>query len=240
VKNASIVFTGLLASVLLAGAPAAVHADSSVPPKADAGLAKIADKDFGHLSTDGVSAFNDLHLARIAIFDGRTDEAAKLITDAQASLGKAKTDSAVFLKAESALHPPAQATPKPSATQANSTTPVAWIPIDADIVLGETFQATPEKAAAVVTAKKGLEKGDTAKSLEAIKLASVDVNYTLAVAPLDQSVADLDEANALMTKHDYYGASQSLKKAEDGIRYDEIDDIADVKNHPSTASASAK
>ncbi len=239
-KSVSIAFTGLMASVLFVGVPAAARADSGVPPKADAGTAKIADKDFGHLSTDGVSAFNDLHLARIAIFDGRTDEAAKLITDAQASLGKAKTDSAVFLKAESALHPPAQATPKPPASQTNSTTPVAWIPIDADIVLGETFQATPEKAAAVVTAKKDLEKGDSAKSLEAIKLASVDVNYTLAVAPLDQSVADVDEANTLMTKRDYYAASQSLKKAEDGIRYDEIDDIANVKNHPGAASASAK
>lgn len=239
-KNSPIVFTGLMASVLLIGTPAAAYADSSVPPKADARPAKIADKDFGHLSTDGVSAFNDLHLARIAIFDGKTDEAAKHITDAQASLGKAKTDSAVFLKAESALRPPAQATPKPPATTAKSTTPVAWIPIDADIELGETFQATPEKAAAVVSAKKGLEKGDSAKSLEAIKLASVDVNYTLAVAPLDQSVADVDEANTLMAKHDYYGASQSLKKAEDGIRYDEVDDIADVKNHPATASASAK
>jgi hypothetical protein len=229
-----------MASVVLVGVPRATLADSGAQPKADAAPAKIADKDFGHLSTDGVSAFNDLHLARIAIFDGRTDEAAKLITDAQASLGKAKTDSAVFLKAESALRPPAQATPKPPATQANSATPMAWIPIDADIVLGESFQATPEKAAAVVTAKKGLEKGDSAKSLEAIKLASVDVNYTLAMAPLDQSVTDVDEANTLMTKHDYYGASQSLKRAEDGIRYDEIDDIANVKNHPATASASAK
>jgi hypothetical protein len=239
VKYSSILFTGLMTSILLVGASVAAHADSSGSPKGNAGPAKIADKDFGHLSTDGVNAFNDLHLARLAIFDGRTDEAAKLIADAQASLGKAKTDNAVFLKAESALRPPAQATPKPPVTQAKSTTPVSWIPIDADIELGETFQATPEKAAAVVTAKKGLEKGEGAKALDAIKLASVDVDYTLAVAPLDQSVADVDEANTLMTKRDYYGASQSLKKAEDGIRYDEIDDVADVKNHSGTASTSA-
>jgi hypothetical protein len=43
-----------------------------------------------------------------------------------------------------------------------------------------------------------------------------------------------------MTSHDYYGASQSLRLAEAGIRYDEIDDVANVSGQTKTAAAKAK
>jgi hypothetical protein len=52
--------------------------------------------------------------------------------------------------------------------------------------------STPDNAAAVVTARKGLEKGESSKSLSAIKMAQIDVNYTVAVAPLEQSIAEID------------------------------------------------
>jgi hypothetical protein len=220
-----------MTSIVMCGSSLAAVAESPAAPKADTGsskIADIADKDFGRLSADGVSAFSDIHLARMAIFEGKTDEAAKLVADAQASLGKAKGDDTAFMKAESEFRTPAQAAPKTQGNQAKMTTPVAWIPIDGDLVLGETFKPTPEKAAAVVTARKGLEKGEGAKSLEAIKLAAIDVDYTMAVVPLEKSITDIDEANKLMTSHDYYGASQSLRLAEAGVRYDEIDDVANV------------
>jgi hypothetical protein len=80
-----------------------------VPPveAESATSAKVAEKDFGRLSADGMSAFEDIHLARMAIFDGHTDEAAKLVADAKTSLAKAKADGAAFSKAESALRMPA-------------------------------------------------------------------------------------------------------------------------------------
>jgi hypothetical protein len=240
VNRSSIAVAGLMASVVMCGSSLAAVAESPASPKTDAGSTKIADKDFGRLSTDGVSAFSDIHLARMAIFEGKTDEAAKLVADAQASLAKAKGDDTAFIKAESEFHTSGKTTPKTQENQAKMTPPVAWIPIDGDLVLGETFQSTPEKAAAVVTARKGLEKGEGAKSLEAIKLAAIDVDYTMAVVPLDKSITDIDEANKLMTSHDYYGASQSLRSAEAGVRYDEIDDVANVKGQGKTAAVKAK
>jgi hypothetical protein len=236
VKKPPVLIKALVMSVAFASLSAAAHADSTVPARPDTATSKMAGKDFGRLSADGVSAFNDVSLARLAIFEGKTDEAAKLIADAQVSLGKAKTDDAVFTKAESDLHPPPQLALKLRGITASSMPAVAWIPVDADIVLDETVKATPEKAAALVTAKKSLEKGEGAKSLEAIKIASLAVDYTVALAPLAQTSADVDDANTLMTKHDYYDASQSLKKAEDGIRYDQIIDVAGVKSQPDTAS----
>ncbi len=238
-KKATMLMVGLTTATILGGVSGIGHADVTAP--AATGPAKIADKDFGRLSQDGVSAFNDVHLARRAIFDGKTDEAAKFVTDAQASLAKAKGDDTVFQKAESALNEPGQtgaksAAPTKNGTMANGGAPIAWIPVDSEIALGESFVSSPEKAAAVVTARKGLEKGENAKSLEAIRLAQIDINYTVAVAPLDQSIADVEQANSLMTSHDYYGASQALRRAEDGIRYDEIDDVANVKGRQATSS----
>ncbi len=233
IKSSTLIL-GLMTSALIAGVSGVGLADMAAAPKV-AGPVKAADKDFGRLSAVGVSAFNDIHMARRAIFDGKTDEAASLIADAQASLAKAKTDDTIFLKAESALRGPAQTTAKASAGK--NVAPIAWIPIDSEIALGETFESTPEKAAAVVTARKNLEKGENAKSLEAIKLAQIDINFTVAVAPLEQSIADIDQANSLVAKHDYYGASQALKMAEDGIRYDEIDDVAQVRGQATAANA---
>jgi len=229
-----------MTSLAICGSSLADPAISPASAKTDAGSTKVVDKDLGRLSIDGASAFRDIHLARLAIFEGKTDEAAKLVADAQTSLGKAKGDDTAFMKAESEFHTSVQAAAKTPGNPAKMTTPVAWIPIDGDLVLGETFQATPEKAAAVVTARKGLEKGDSAKALESIRLAAIDVDYTMAVAPLEKSIADIDDANKLMTSHDYYGASQSLRQAEAGVRYDEFDDVANVKGQAKAAAVESK
>jgi hypothetical protein len=118
--------------------------------------------------------------------------------------------------------------------------PIAWIPIDTEISFGESFVSTPENAAAVVTARKNLEKGENAKSLEAIRSAHIDIDYTVAVAPLDQSSADTDQANNLIAARDYYGASQAFRQAEAGVRYEEFDDVASVKGAAATSAAKAK
>jgi hypothetical protein len=144
-NRSSIAVAGLMASVVMCGSSLAAVAESPAAPKADAGSTKVADKDFGRLSTDGVSAFSDIHLARMAIFEGKTDEAAKLVADAQVSLGKAKGDDTAFMKAESEFHTPGQSAPKTPGNQAKMTTPVAWIPIDGDLVLGETFPTNARK-----------------------------------------------------------------------------------------------
>jgi hypothetical protein len=198
-----------------------------VPPveAESATSAKVAEKDFGRLSADGMSAFEDIHLARMAIFDGHTDEAAKLVADAKTSLAKAKADGAAFSKAESALRMPADG----PAGRGNDATPIMWIPIDSRIDAGETFQPTAERAAAVITAKKHLMKGEGAKALQVVTVAALDMDYTLALAPLDKSVADIDDAAKLIAARDFYGASQAIRHAEAGIRFDEIDDIANVR-----------
>lgn len=216
-------------SVTLVGAALLVIGISGAWGANDSSATQAVEKDFGKLSEDGVSAFNDIHLARIDLFNGKTNEAAKLVSDALASLLQAKRVNAAFMKAESELHPPPQA-PVPG-DHTRSATPIAWLPIDGEISTDETYKLAPEKAAAVVDANKSLEKGDGAKALETIRVAAVDVNYIAALAPLEQSIVQVTQADRLMASHDYYGAGQALRVAEAGIRYDEIDDIAHVRAH---------
>lgn len=223
-KTRALLPAGLMSLALCAGAARA--ADGAAIPSAPSHEAKLAERDFGKLSMEGVSAFDDIHLARLAIFEGKIEEAAQFISDAQGSLAKAKTDETAFMKAEAAFHPPVPST----AASARNNIAVVWIPIDAEIAVGESFRATPEKSAAMVSARKTLAKGDGAHALNHIKLAAIDVNYTLAVAPLLEVSGDVDAAQQQFAAKDYYGASQSLRKAEAAVRYDQVTDIADVKN----------
>jgi len=103
--------------------------------------------------------------ARLAIFDGQTDQAKKYADEAKASITKAKTDDTAFMKAEAALKPPAGVSQRSAREGAGdkptqSTTPTAWLPVDGGLTLGEDFVATPAKAEGVAKANEQLKKGD--------------------------------------------------------------------------------
>lgn len=232
---------------------------------------RAVDQDVGKLSKDGAQAFRDMHLARIAIFDADPSQAKSLIAKAQSALTKAKTDDAVFLKAESELKTPADlaaakaakadktadakaSDAKTADAKTADATPVskdkvAWVPVDAQMTLGEDFIATPEKASAVTEANKSLAKGDQKGAIEKLRLAHVDVNFVMAVLPLDKTTTDVSQAATLINQGKYYEANAVLKTAEDGMRFDVIDAIGmpqkasvtgstakPASQHPATAS----
>ena len=194
------------------------------------------DNELGKLSADGRKAFQDVRLARLAIFDGQTDQAKKYVDEAKASITKAKTDDAIFMKAEASLKPPAGVTQR-TATQADkpmqSTTPTAWLPVDGGLTLGEDFVATPAKAAGVAKANDQLKKGDHKQAMETLKLAEINVALVMEVAPLDKTISGIDTAAQLIDSGKYYEGNQALKGVEDGVRYD----VADANSDPGKASS---
>lgn len=216
---------------------APVSQASAAPNTQESAEDKAADKDFGRLSDDGASAFADIHFARLAIFDGNIDEAAKLISDAKESLNRAANDNTAFMKAETELSGPSEPSQQASGTQQKDKAKTAWLPIDGQLVIGETYKPTSQNAAAVVSARKSLRKGQGDEALKAIRMAAIDVDYTMALAPLQQSIAEVSMADQMMGNHDYYAALQALKQAEDGVRYDEIDDVAHVKQAAANGAA---
>jgi hypothetical protein len=224
------------ALALAATASACVTGVARAQPK-DSGPARVAGREYGRMSQDGARAFNDIVLARRAIFDGRTDAAVKFVADAEVSIHKVKADDSLMLKAENLVARAPSDDAKAAPVPATKGAAIAWVPIDSDIAIGETFVATPESSAALVGARKSLEQGDGARSLATIRLAGIDVDYTVSVAPLMLSTIDIDRAKGMLAANDYYGASQALRHAENGVRYEEFDDVGDVANQATASSA---
>ena len=218
------IVAALLGTTMLAGAVSAQQTPAAPAPttqqKAEAA------RDFMKLSADGAVAFRALHMARIAIFEADPVVAKKLLADTRAALAKAKVDSTAFVKAEAELKAPKGMNVPAAAPAAASGPAVAWLPIDGQLTLGEDFVATPVKAAAVAEANKHLEKGQRKEAIEKLKLADVNVVFTMALAPLDRTMADVDMAAKLMDEGKYYEANAAMKKAEDGVRYDSVAAIA--------------
>lgn len=238
---AALVFTTILAGSAFAAEQAARQSNGQ--PSANQ---TVIDADVGKLSKDGAQAFRDLQLTRLAIFEADPAQAKDLIGKAQAAFAKAKTDDAVFNKAEADLKTPTDLSAAKSTASAAkgdakpaSTEQVAWVPVDAQLILGDDFVATPEKASAVTEANKNLAQGDQKGALDKLKLAHVDVNFTMAVLPLDKTTADVDQAAKLIEQGKYYEANAILKTAQDGMRFDVIDAVAIPQKAMSTATTTA-
>lgn len=207
-------YTVAAAFIASAGFPAL-----AAPAPADETAAQHnADRDFGKLSADGVSALRDVRLVRLDIFDGRIDSAKTDLAKAIASLSKAQSDETVFTKAESELKPPSNMPTKPQT--ASSSSPVQWVPVDGAMTLGEDDVATPEKTASVAKANGKLAQGDKKGAMDDLKLAGVDVVFIVELAPLKATVSGVQHASDLLNAGKYYEANQSLKSVEDGLRFD--------------------
>jgi len=194
------------------------------PGKSDAQKEARVEKELGRLSTDGATAFRDLRLARIAIFNAEPASAKFLIEKTQASLKAATTDDTAYLKADAELnnsHATESSHTKPVSMRNGR--PVAWLPIDGQLTLGEDLLSTFEKQTAVQKANQLLHAGDRKSATIALKVAGIDIDFTMAVAPLDETIFSVDQAATLINDKKYYEANALLKQIEDSIRFDTID-----------------
>ena len=214
-KRSMLMVTSLFALGMAGGAALAAESDATSPTNAAA-------KDYGKLSINGHRAFDEIQLARLAIFDGQPAQATKLVADAQQAFAKANTEDTAFMKAESELHAPANANAgAPAATAA--TAPIRWVPVDGQFVLGEALAPAGRQTGAVDAANQSLHQGQPAKARDALRVASVNADFILTVAPANSSMADLSRASQLLAAHDDYSANQALREAVDGVRFDSVD-----------------
>jgi hypothetical protein len=221
-RNRHALMTTLMTTALLA-AGAAWAADKPAPMQVATTQQNAADKDYGKLSADGSTGYQDLALTRLAIFDGRVDDAKKYVNMADAAFGKAKGDDTVFTKAEVDLKPKVSKTS--AAAPADKTKdemkkPIAWLPVDGSMAINEDFSDNPAKKAAVAEANKSLKSGDRKSAMDTLKLAHMNIDVTLAVVPLEQTISAVHQAAADINDGKYYEASQSLRKTEESVRFD--------------------
>jgi len=98
--------------------------------------------------------------------------------------------------------------------------PIAWVPVDGAITINEDYTANPAKTAAVSDANKSLKSGDRKGAIEKLKLADMNIDVTLAVIPLEQTIKSVHQATELINNGKYYEASQVLRLAQDSERFD--------------------
>jgi hypothetical protein len=223
-KNKSVFVAALMATTLIS--IAAVRAENQTPldqKKATPQMAS-AEKGFDKLSSEGSGAYYDLSLARLAIFEGRIDDAKKFINRAEAAFNKARTDESVFVKAESALRQPVKGTAAPAPADDSKTaqfkTPITWLPIEGSITIDEDYTVDPAKTAAVAEANKSLKNGDRKGAVKKLELANIKVSVVLGVMPLEETIGKVHQAAALINDGKYYEAGQYLRLIQASERFD--------------------
>ncbi|MEX6505561.1 YfdX family protein [Jiella sp. M17.18] len=213
---------------------------------------KQAVRDYTRLSRSGFNAFHDIRLARLAIFDGQAKRAEHFVSSAEASWQKAENDRTSFMKAVSDIHAPqnqgnqnnASADMKgQNGTQsakngADNSKPIKWVPIDAEVNLAKGYLVTPQNSKAVAKANQSMRNGDRKGAMDSLKLAGIDVNYTMALAPVNQTETQLQAAAKDLNANKYYEANLDLKKAEDGIMLDQISVVGNPNAQVSSSNGS--
>lgn len=181
------------------------------------------ERPFIRLSEEGSKAARDISLARVAIFDGQTQEATKLVNQAKTTLVTAAKDADKL------------AIKKPEKTDAGP-----MIPIDARLTMADDFVLTSEKREKIDKVNEHLKKGETNQALEVLRPADVNLTLTTLFMPLEATSKAVDQATELLAQSKYYEANLALKKAEDGWVVDSqsfVDYLAALPKPDKQASA---
>lgn len=165
------------------------------------------------LSDDAFEGLRELVMARIAIFEGQPERAAKRVEEAREELADAAKD------ANKLAHP-------------RSAAGTTLIPVDARLTIAEDFVMTPEKAQKISQANELLGKGDNRQAVAVLKDAAIGVKLVTVLLPLEVTRANADNAARLLAEKKYYEANLELKKAEDGLVIDERDFVEVIEAQP--------
>lgn len=228
-------------AIALSSALALSLAPNALAKAADDGTQSMrtAARDFTKLSEDGFSAFRDIHLARLALFDGKVERAKKFVSKAQTALNKADTDDAAFISAMADLKPPKNGKPAAAkAANADANAKIKWLPIDAEMALTDEYVVTPQNHSAVTKANRQLKTGDRKGAIETLKVAGVDLEYSTVLLPIEQTKTALGSTVKELDSDEYYQANLSLKRIEDSVMVDVVDILAEPE--PGKAAKSAQ
>jgi len=211
-------------------AGSALFAFAAVPALA-ASPQRMADKDFARLSKDGQKAFADIVQAQQALGSNQNGQAQSLINDAQAHLTKAATDNRAFMKAQDAMQPaPSHAAPKRAVITGVQ---VHWLPIGGEYAVTEAL--APEKQTALAQANTHLKTGDTKLVNQDLQVVGTDVQYVVALAPLEMVSGDINRASVFMDGGDAKLAAEALQNALDSALF--VSDSVVVTAQPMTSPA---
>lgn len=187
-----------------AAAPAATQATERVAGSVNA-------QEEAQMSTQGLVAVRDTHLARMALNDGYTDHAKELLGHARELLSKvASENKPVTVTTE------VKVGEKEVHTAKKTVTP-RLIPILSELQVVEDFAPDGDKAAAVKQANEQMGKGDRAEAVETLRLAEVGLISLDVSMPLNQTISFVDASIKLIGEGKLHEANLELKKVGDAL-----------------------
>ena len=209
---------GLFAATALAGvglAPLRAMAGATVSAAARADKQQPINV---QVSSDGFEAMRNVRAARVALFNGDTEHAKAYVRQAQQALTKAATDE--------------------KAAGTNRSGDPNLISIDGQLVVGEGYIGSPDKAAHLNRGERHLKDGNTQEAIEQLKLTEEDIGYTRLLMPLKETRSHVEDADRMMQKGDYFDANLALKSAEEGLAVETVM-LVEVPKQANAATAAS-
>jgi uncharacterized membrane protein len=208
---APIIKTVALAALLSTSAVAAFAATEPAP-------AYQTQKEMLKTADEALNAVTRAHAARLALFNND-------IEDAKGRLAEARAD---FLDAEKSFN---------DLTIGDTENPAdgeRYLPFDMSMALSETFQATDENKAALEKAYGMMKSGAQDDAVEVLRMASIDVNVSTAMLPVNGVTDNLQKAQDFIDSGKYFDANLALKAVEDSVivrtfSLDEIPQQGDIQ-----------
>jgi hypothetical protein len=165
-------------------------------------------------SEAGHAAIQNIRGARFAIFNGEPKVAIKRMESAKSDLTLAEKEAPTFDTTSTMLVGGKVVGTTPGRSEVKN------VPVDGQLTLADDFVMTPEKKVHIEKANEHFRKGEHAKAREELRLGEIDVNFTRAWMPIEQSQKHLDQAIKLANDGKYYEANLALKAIEEGVTID--------------------
>ncbi|PYE87843.1 YfdX family protein [Phyllobacterium leguminum] len=214
--------------------PAQTQNKDAAAKPADAGKLSpkqlAAMKKLDAVSEEGYAAVRGIALARLAIFQGKPDEAKTILTAVRQNIEKAQGNTASLAD---------------KLTQANSpkdeidAVKSGQVPIDFAVGINDDYTMTPENAKHLENANKHLGSGKTQEAVEELKLANVNVSVTETDAKLPVLAKVVATALSDLDNKNYYEANLTLIKADDAITSRSITEDEPASKTPGTGTTPA-
>lgn len=164
----------------------------------------------------GNRAIREISGARVAIFNGDTKVAMKLMDQAKADIGPAEKEAPTFTVATS----PSEY--GKTLAETDEQTKAVNVPVDGQIAFADTFVVTPEKRVRIDKGSEACKKGDRKQAIEELRQGEIDVSYTRLLMPLAPTQKRFDSAMTRVREGRYYESNFPLNVIPDGLIVDSV------------------
>ena len=179
---------------------------------------KKEDQDFIKVSDDALMTMRNVGGARLAIFNGTPDKA-QLYADAAVTRVNATLKDADKYALDI----------KESKLNGDE-----YVPFNTDLTVAETFKPNKENLEHISSANKHMQKGETGKAIQTLKVNGIDVALTTEMIPIQAARTHILDAAKLIGDGKYYEANLALKAVEDSV----VTDIFNTDAIPHTMAQS--